>query len=158
MHTPASRLLGLILFLALVLGGGSVIGIVTAPGAWYAALEKPSFNPPNWIFGPVWSALYVMIAIAGWRLRNRARPQAGASAAMKLWWTQLALNFLWSPVFFAAHRIDLAFGVILLLLAAILAFIAAAWNRDRIAALLFLPYAAWVGFATLLNAALWRLN
>ncbi len=154
MQSHASRLLGLILFLALVLGGGTVIGIVTAPGPWYAALAKPSFNPPDWLFGPAWSVLYVMIAIAGWRLWNRAR----SSAAMKLWWLQLVVNFLWSPVFFAAHRIDLALVVVLLMLLSILAFIAAAWRTDRIASLLFLPYAAWVAFAALLNAALWRLN
>jgi tryptophan-rich sensory protein len=154
MRTHAPRLLGLILFLALVLGGGTIIGMATAPGPWYAALEKPSFNPSGWIFAPVWSALYVTIAVAGWRVWSRARD----SAAMRLWWAQLALNFIWSPVFFAAHRIDWAFGVILLLLAAILGFIATAWRRDRIAALLFLPYAAWVAFAAVLNAALWRLN
>ena len=88
MPSPAPRLLGLIPFLALVLGGGLAIGIVTAPGPWYASLAKPSFNPPGWIFGPAWSVLYVLIAIAGWRLWNRAR----SSAAMKLWWLQLVLN------------------------------------------------------------------
>jgi tryptophan-rich sensory protein len=77
---------------------------------------------------------------------------------MRLWWAQLALNFLWSPVFFAAHRIGLALVVILLLLAAIPAFIVMVWRQDRVAALMFAPYAAWVAFASVLNGALWTLN
>ena len=150
----AEKLLSLGLFVALVFGGGTVIGFLTMPGEWYAALQKPSFNPPNWIFGPVWSVLYVMIAVAGWRIWRSARD----SLAMKLWWAQLGLNFLWTPVFFSLHQIGAAFVVILLLLAAILAFIAIARQRDKIAAWLFAPYAAWVGFASLLNGAIWALN
>lgn len=154
MRPTATRRGSLFLFFVLVLGGGLAIGAATAPGAWYAGLTKPSFNPPNWIFAPVWSALYVMIAIAGGRAwtADHGRP------LMRLWWTQLALNFAWSPIFFSAHSLDLALGVILLLLIAILAFIAKAWRHDRIAALLFLPYAAWVAFAAVLNGALWLLN
>jgi benzodiazapine receptor len=144
----------LVLFVVLVLGGGLVIGWLTAPGAWYAQLAKPSFNPPNWIFGPVWSLLYVLIAVAGWRTWRR---DAGG-ATMKLWWTQLALNFLWSPVFFGAQQIGGALVIIVLMLAAIFVFMAAAWRGDRIAALLFAPYAAWVAFATVLNAAIFTLN
>lgn len=154
MRSGASRAGGLLLFLALVLGGGVLIGALTAPGAWYAALAKPAFNPPAWLFAPVWSALYIMIAIAGWR----AWQQGPGRPAMRLWWAQLALNFAWSPIFFAAHRIGIALGVIALLLLAIIGFIIAAWRRDRIAALLFVPYAAWVAFAALLNGALWLLN
>lgn len=141
-------------FVVLVVGGGMLIGFLTAPGPWYEALAKPSFNPPNWLFGPAWTILYVLIAIAGWRIWERER----SGRAMQLWGLQLALNFLWSPVFFALHQIGLALLVVLLLLAAILAFVAVAWNRDRIAAWLFVPYAAWVAFASALNAALWQLN
>jgi tryptophan-rich sensory protein len=152
----------LALFLLLVFGGGTVIGILNLPGAWYESLRKPVFNPPNWIFGPVWSVLYIMIAVAGWRLWTRARAGTSAStgtgAAMRAWWLQLLFNFLWSPVFFTAQRIDLALIVAVLMLLAILAVIALAWNRDRVSALLFLPYAAWVAFATLLNAFLWQMN
>lgn len=146
--------LALLLFVVLVLGGGLAIGWLTPPDAWYAQLTKPAFNPPGWVFGPVWSVLYVLIAVAGWRVWRRDR----SSAAMWLWWTQLALNFLWSPTFFAAHRIGVAFAVILLLLAAILAFIATAWRQDRVAAWLFTPYAAWVAFAALLNGSILALN
>ncbi len=146
--------LALLLFVALVLGGGLAIGYATVPGDWYGGLAKPSFNPPGWVFAPVWSALYVLIAVAGWRVW---RKDAGGGA-MKLWWLQLALNFLWSPVFFAAHAIGLAFAIILLLLAAIIAFIASSWRGEQVAAWLFVPYAAWVAFATLLNGAILALN
>jgi benzodiazapine receptor len=144
----------LILFLVLVLGGGLAIGYLTAPGEWYAQLTKPAVNPPGWIFGPVWTVLYVIIAVAGWRVWQRNR----GGWPLKLWWAQLALNFLWTPIFFANHRIGLALVVILLLLAAILAFIATASRQDRVAAWLFAPYAAWVAFASVLNASLLALN
>ncbi len=149
-----NRNLPLILFLVLVLGGGLLLGFLTAPGAWYAGLAKPAFNPPGWLFGPAWTVLYVLIAVAGWRIWRRERH----GWPMKLWWAQLGLNFLWSPVFFGAHQIGAAFLVILLMLAAILAFIAVAWRQDRVAAWLFVPYAAWVAFASVLNGSIWALN
>ena len=149
-----SSKIALLSFLVLVVGGGLAIGLFTMPGEWYAGLAKPGFNPPNWIFGPVWTALYVLIAIAGWPTW-RSAPSEGA---MRLWGLQLALNFLWSPVFFAAHMIGAALAIILALLATIVAFIAVTWRMDRIAAWLFAPYAAWVAFASLLNGAIWWLN
>ena len=149
-----SRWIALIGFLVLVVGGGLAIGFLTAPGEWYAQLTKPAFNPPSWIFAPVWTVLYILIAITGWR--TSAHDFGGRR--MRLWWTQLTLNFLWSPVFFAAHQIGLALLVILLLLSAILAFIIISWREDRLAAWLFAPYAAWVLFASVLNGAIWLLN
>ena len=149
-----NRTLSLVLFLVLVLGGGLAIGFLTVPGEWYAALAKPSFNPPSWLFGPVWTALYLMIAVSGWRTFERDR----RGGPMKLWWTQLVLNFLWSPVFFGAHQIGLALIIILLTFAAILAFIATASQQDGVAAWLFVPYAAWVAFASVLNGSIWMLN
>lgn len=146
--------LSLALFLALVLGGGLVIGFLTAPGDWYAQLAKPSFNPPGWVFGPAWTALYILIAIAGWRVWNRDR----AGWPMKLWWGQLALNFLWTPIFFSAHQIGLALAVILVLLVAILSFIITSWRQDRAASWMFVPYAAWVAFASALNGSIFVLN
>jgi translocator protein len=149
------RALGLLaLFLVVVIGIGAVIGINTAPGEWYAGLNKPPFNPPNWIFGPVWFTLYVLIAIAGWRT-FMTEPNG---AAMKLWYGQMALNWLWSPVWFGLHLIWPAFLVILLIDGAVLAFIANRWNRDRPSALMFVPYAAWVLFASLLNLSIAILN
>jgi tryptophan-rich sensory protein len=135
-------------------GGGLAIGLLTAPGEWYAGLAKPSFNPPSWVFAPVWTVLYVLIAVAGWRIW---RKHAGGWP-MRLWWAQLALNFLWSPVFFAGHRVGLALVIVVLMLAVILAFIALSWRQDRPAAWLFTPYAAWVGFAALLNGSILVLN
>jgi tryptophan-rich sensory protein len=146
--------LTLALFIVLVLGGGTLIGVTTLPGGWYAGMIKPSFNPPNWVFAPAWTLLYLLIAIAGWRIWQRDL----RSAAMTAWFIQLGLNFVWSPVFFGAHRIGLALAIIVALLAAILSFIATAWPRDRVASWLFVPYAAWVTFATALNAVVWRLN
>jgi tryptophan-rich sensory protein len=144
----------LILFITLVTGGGLLIGFLTVPGEWYAGLAKPAFSPPSWLFAPVWTVLYVLIAAAGWRTWQGAR----RGWPMKLWWAQLLLNFLWSPVFFAAQEIGLALAVILLLIATILAFIVAAWPQDRAAAWLFMPYAAWVAFASVLNASIFALN
>jgi tryptophan-rich sensory protein len=149
-----NRYITLALFIALVFGGGSLIGINNIPGQWYAALAKPSFNPPNWIFGPVWSILYVMIAVAGWRLWQNNR----SSTSMKIWWAALAANFIWTPAFFGMQNIALALAIIITLLALIFAFIAKTWSLERVSAWLFVPYAAWVSFATVLNGSIWWLN
>lgn len=142
------------IFLALVVGGGLAIGALTAPGEWYAELNKPTFTPPGWVFGPAWLMIHVCIAVAGWLVWRRDR----GGWAIKLWGLQLALNFLWSPIFFAAHWIGLALAVIAALLEIIAGFIAATWRTQRHAALLFVPYAAWVAFATALNAQIVALN
>ncbi|WP_373353752.1 TspO/MBR family protein [Pseudoroseicyclus sp. CXY001] len=145
----------LLAFLVLVLGAGSLIGYATAPGSWYDALDKPAFTPPNWLFGPAWTFLYICIAIAGWRVW-RSRPQ---SRRMKIWWAQLLLNWLWSPVFFVMHLLWPAMLVITLVWLCILAFIAASWRAgDRLNAGLFLPYLAWVSFASALNLGVAILN
>ena len=148
------RHLTLALFIVLVLGGGTLIGFMTLPGVWYAGLAKPPFNPPSWIFAPVWTLLYIMVAVAGWRTWQ-SDPR---SAGMTVWFIQLALNFIWSPVFFGAHMTGAALLIVAMLLVAILAFIMMHWRRDRTAALLFTPYAVWVAFATLLNGSIWYLN
>ena len=149
-----TRYFSLAIFVIGVVLGGTLIGTATIPGEWYAGLAKPSFNPPSWIFGPVWTALYIMIAIAGWRVW-RLNPIGGPVA---LWFMQLALNFAWSPVFFAAQLPRVALIIIITLLVVIIGFIASAWREDRTAALLFLPYLAWVAFATVLNGAIVQLN
>lgn len=146
--------IALVLFIALVVVGGGAIGLLTAPGEWYAALAKPAFNPPNWVFAPVWLTLYAMIGVAGWRVWRREH----GGSTLVLWWVQLALNFLWSPIFFAAQNAGLALAVIAAMWLAIAAFIGLAWRLDRPAAWLFVPYLAWVSFATLLNASIWWLN
>jgi tryptophan-rich sensory protein len=149
-----NRFFTLAIFLVVVVGGGIVIGISNPPGAWYAALNKPPFNPPNWIFAPAWTLLYILIAIAGWRTWLRDR----SGTAMKAWFVQMVLNFAWSPLFFGAHQMTLALSVITTLAIAVAAFIALTRREDRISAYLFAPYLAWVLFATLLNASLIVLN
>ena len=142
------------IFLVVVIGVGALIGTQSVPGAWYEGLAKPPFNPPNWIFGPVWFALYVMIAVAGWRIWM-IDPK---SSAMKLWFAQMALNWLWSPVWFIGQQLWPAFAIIVANLALIVAFILAARKQDMIASWLFVPYLAWVGFASLLNLSIAILN
>jgi len=147
-------LVALVVFLAVVIGVGALIGVSNTPDAWYEALAKPPFNPPNWVFAPAWFTLYVLIAIAGWRifLRNPL------SLPMGLWVAQMLLNWLWSPVWFTAHQPWTALAVIVALLVVILGFIAVSWRQDRVAALLFVPYAGWVAFATALNLSIAVLN
>ncbi len=141
-------------FLVVVIGVGAVIGVSTAPGEWYASLNKPPFNPPNWVFGPVWFTLYVLIAVAGWRT-FLSEPKG---LAMKLWYGQMVLNWLWSPTWFSLHLLWPALVVIIAILALILAFIGNRWNHDRVSAWLFVPYAGWVAFASLLNLSIAILN
>ena len=147
-------LLVLPLFLLLTLGGGGLLGLTVDTGGWYAGLVKPSFNPPDWLFAPVWATLYLLIGIAGWRVWN-----GGELGAARIWWLQLGLNFIWPPVFFAAHATGLGLVVIMMLLATIAWFIARAVRAgDRVSAALFVPYAVWVAYASLLNGAIWWLN
>ncbi len=156
-HSPSftPKSIGLlVLFLAVVIGVGGLIGVNTAPGEWYAGLTKPPFNPPNWLFGPVWGILYIFIAIAGWRTFMTNPTGTG----MKLWGGQMLLNWIWSPTWFTLHLLWPAFIVISAILALILLYIANRWNEDRISALLFVPYAAWVGFASVLNLSIAILN
>ncbi len=141
-------------FLCLVPAAGLLIGVLNRPGAWYAALNKPSFNPPDAVFAPVWTILFLLIAVAGYRTFE-AEPRA---ISMKLWALQMLLNFAWSPIFFSLHHMDAALGVIVALLVVIAAFVWRQWNADRLAALLFLPYAGWVAFAASLNLSLLLLN
>jgi tryptophan-rich sensory protein len=134
---------------------GWLIGATNLPGEWYAGLNKASFNPPNWIFAPVWTVIYVLIAIAGWRTYLQETPPA---LPMQLWYVQMALNFIWSPVVFTLHSLGLGLAIILALLGVIVGFIAVQANENRPAALLFVPYAGWVTFASVLNYSLYRLN
>lgn len=143
-----------IVFVALAIGVGFASAFLFPVGEWHAALNKPWFNPPNWLFGPVWTALYVMIGIAG-ALAWRWDPQSGA---VKIWFLQLVFNGAWTAVFFGARQIELALVVIVLLLLLILSFIKRTRRELPSAAWLFVPYLLWVTFATLLNAAIAALN
>jgi tryptophan-rich sensory protein len=133
------------------------LGALFMPGEWYAALNKPAWNPPGWIFGPVWSALYTMMAVAAW-LVWRQGGFAARRGPLLVFLAQLALNAAWTPLFFGLHRPGLAFAEIMLLWLAIAWTIAAFWPVHRVAAWLLAPYLAWVSFAAALNFTLWRLN
>lgn len=143
-----------IVFVVVVVAIGALIGVNNVPGEWYQSLQKPFFNPPNWIFGPVWTTLYVLIGIAGARTWIRKR----MGTRMRLWFTQMVLNFLWSPIFFGMQSPAGALVIIVPMLICILAFIALTYRRDRISMWLFVPYALWVAFATVLNASIGILN
>lgn len=149
-----SKILSYILFIGFVVGAGLLAGLTNAPGDWYQSLEKPFFNPPAWLFGPVWTTLYVLIGVAGARIWQRA-PK---SAAMQLWFAQMALNLMWSPAFFGLQNPELALAVIVGMLVTIIAFMIKARPIDRISTLLFVPYLAWVTFAGILNISLAWLN
>ena len=152
-------LLALGALLALCLGIGALGSIATAQSVatWYQTLIKPSFNPPDWLFAPVWTTLYVLIAVAGWRVWRR-RGLLGARAEFGAYAAQLALNLAWSFLFFGQRMIGAALVEIVVLLAAIALNVVLFWRVDRLAGWLLAPYAAWVAFASLLNFALWRLN
>ncbi|MDX3969454.1 MAG: tryptophan-rich sensory protein [Bradyrhizobium sp.] len=147
-------MLQLLIFVVAVVGIGWLIGATNLPGEWYAGLAKPDFVPPNWAFPVAWTILYIMIAVAGWRTYRRAP----SGKAMLVWTAQLALNFIWSPVMFTMHQIGAALVILIGLFVAIVTYISLEISRDRLAAALFVPYAAWVAFAGVLNAAIWRLN
>ena len=152
--TRGREILRLMVFLALTFGAAA-FGAQFMPGPWYAELAKPVWTPPNWIFGPVWSVLYFTIAVSAW-LVWRTQPRFGVP--LGLWSAQLGLNTLWSWLFFGLERPDLAAVDIVVLLVAICATAYAFARVSRLAALALLPYALWVGFATALNVAIWRLN
>ncbi|MES2292867.1 MAG: TspO/MBR family protein [Pseudomonadota bacterium] len=147
----------LLFFILATLIVGAAGSVFTEPNiaTWYAGLVHPSFAPPNWLFAPVWTTLYVVMAVAAWRVWRIAGTKSPEMAAYVL---QLIFNFAWSAIFFAAHQIGLALVEIGLLLALILATTILFWRRDRLAGLLFLPYLAWTVFAAFLNHAFWSLN
>lgn len=146
----------LILFLVLAFGA-AIFGAQFEPGAWYAALEKPSWNPPNWLFGPVWTLLYTAMAVAAWMVWKQ-RTEHDVRLALGFWGAQLVLNALWSWLFFGRHAMGLALIEILTLLTFIVVTCVLFWRLRPAAGMLLVPYIAWVAFASLLNATLWRLN
>ena len=142
------------IFIVVVVTAGLVSGLGNMPGDWYQTLDKPFFNPPAWLFAPVWTTLYVLIGVAGARIWMRA-PK---SAAMQLWFAQLAVNVLWSPAFFGLQNPELGLVVIAGMLITIIGFMIKARHVDRVSTLLFIPYLAWVSFAGLLNLSIAWLN
>jgi tryptophan-rich sensory protein len=124
---------------------------------WYAELQKPTWNPPDWVFGPVWTCLYLAMAVAAW-LVWRERGLVGGRLPLMLFALQLTLNAAWSALFFGWRSPGLAFAEVVLLWLAILATILAFGRTSRWAAALLVPYLAWVSFAAALNWTLWRMN
>lgn len=147
------RYISLIFFLVLTTLVGSVAAAFV-PGEWYQGLQKPAWTPPDWLFGPVWSILYLFIAISGWLVWR----SKGFGLALLLWFVQLGLNGAWSYFMFGEHQIDSAMIDLALLWIAIVTFMAVAWRLSKLAALLFVPYLIWVSFAGALNFALLQLN
>lgn len=148
------------ILIIICLGIGYASSIVTQNGVqtWYPLIEKPSFNPPNWVFAPVWTVLYICIAVAGGIVWNKIESNPLAKRAMLLFVIQLILNTLWSFLFFGLRNPLIALiEIILLLLVIYEAFIL--FNRiNKVAGYLFIPYLLWVAFALLLNASIWWLN
>ena len=132
-------------------------GSLFSPGAWYQSLAKPVWNPPSWLFAPVWTLLYGMMAVAAWLVWRRYG-FSGAILPLTAFVVQLVLNAAWSWLFFGLHRPGLAFAEIVLLWIAILATLVLFWRLERLAGILLVPYLAWVSFATVLNYTLWQLN
>ncbi len=143
-------------WLALTFAAAS-LGVLCLPGEWYAALKKPSWNPPNWIFGPVWTALYTIMAVAAWLVWRRGG-FAEQRMPLTLFLVQLLLNAFWSPLCFGAKNLGFALADILFLWLALTATVVAFYRTTRLAGALLLPYLAWVTFASALNFTLWRLN
>lgn len=151
--------IGLVVFLAICLLTAQLGSKLTRPsiGNWYADLAKPTWTPPNWLFAPVWTTLYVMMAVAAW-LVWRDHGLQTASFAMALFAVQLALNLGWSALFFHLRQPGAAFAEIVLLWLLILLTILAFSKLSNTAAWLMTPYLVWVAFAAALNFAIWRMN
>ena len=151
---------GLTIFLGMCLGAEIFGGLLTTPAirsGWYGMLEKPFFNPPAWIFGPVWTVLYILMAVSAWLVWEKAGEKP-VKIPLFLFYFQLLLNVTWSGLFFGMGRPDLAFADILVLWMLILTLTILFYRVRPVAGLLFTPYLAWVSFAVVLNGSIWWLN
>lgn len=154
---PSVAVLAGLVVLCVAVGAVGGLATSTAVTEWYPTLNRPSWRPPNWLFGPVWTALYGMMAVAMWNIwRTVPWPESGA--AFSAFATQLALNAVWSPLFFGARALGAALIDIVAMWFAIAATIAVFARHSRLSAALLVPYLAWVSFATALNAWIWWMN
>lgn len=146
-------------FIALCFVAAAVGSVLTGTSVdtWYRQLDKPDWNPPNWVFGPVWTALYLAMALAAW-LVWRKKGFGGASVALGVFFLQLVLNVAWSGLFFGLRSAALGFFGVVLLWLAILGTLIAFGRINKLAGALFVPYALWVTYAGALNFAIWRMN
>ena len=155
-NPPSNHWLALVVLLILCFAVAGAGGMATAPSIpnWYADLAKPSWTPPGWVFGPVWSVLYLSMAVAAWLVWR----QGDAVVPMVLFGIQVVFNAAWSWLFFWFHDPGAAVLDIVLLWMAIAATTVIFWRRSTLAGFLFVPYLIWVSFAAVLNFAIWRLN
>lgn len=155
----SARYPALALFLLATFAAGAIGSAVTIDSVrtWFPTIAKPSWNPPNWVFGPVWSTLYVLMATAAWRVWRKAEGPA-ARRLLAIYAVHLVLNALWSILFFGLHSPGLALIEIVVLWSLLLTLQVRFWKADRLAGLLWAPYLGWVSFATVLNSAMWFLN
>lgn len=155
-----NHILALVISIVVAQSAGIIGGLATASSVnnWYQTLEKPSFNPPGWVFGPVWITLYTVMGIAAWLVWKQGWDDPAVRTALYVYGVHLALNAAWSPVFFGAQELGWALVVIVLLLAALLATAYLFVRIDTVAGSLLVPYIGWVGFATVLNYTIWKLN
>lgn len=155
-----SKLFKLFISIGVCFAAGAVGMVFTVSGitSWYPTLAKPVFNPPNWIFGPVWTILYILMAISLYRVWTKNTKNKKIQNALKIFGIHLFVNALWSPIFFGLHDLFLALAVIILLWYMILITIRTFAKIDKIASYLLWPYFIWVSFATILNFSIWLLN
>lgn len=151
---------GLVLLALICEASGAAGALFTSSSVstWYAEIAKPSFTPPGWVFGPVWTTLYFMMALACWLVLRTEAPRDAKRCALLFFWAQFAANAVWSPLFFGLRMPGLAFADIMLLWLLIALTLKAFFRVSQTAALLFLPYFAWVSFAAVLNGTIWRMN
>ena len=131
-----------------------------ADNLWYNSLIEPSFTPPSWVFAPVWTILYLLIATSAYRIVTKSQHIINSLVplAIALWSLQLALNVIWTPIFSGAQNLETAFYYIIILWITIIAYIFISWRIDRWASIIMMPYLAWVSFASVLNYYYWQLN
>ena len=159
MHDSRRGVFELTIFLLLVFLAGGLGSYFTAQSVstWYQDIEKPGFTPPDWVFGPVWTTLFVLMAVAAWIVwRNRANSQVGW--AMGFFAIQLALNTLWSFLFFGIRNPGYALFEIVILWGCILITVVLFWRNNRLSGLLLVPYLIWVSYAAVLNYLIWKIN
>jgi tryptophan-rich sensory protein len=159
-HLPANHgskvTLGILVGLTLFVGGLGSFATASDIQGWYTTLQKPDFNPPNWVFGPVWTTLYILMAVSLWLIWRAPSPLSDLTK--KTWFVMLALNSAWSLLFFRAHSPGLALIDIGFYLVALAALIKLLSQQSRLAAWLQLPHLLWVSYAAVLNATIWLLN
>ncbi|MFN0133014.1 MAG: TspO/MBR family protein [Phycisphaerales bacterium] len=155
-RSRGQRAVGLIGWLVFCFAAAAT-GFFVSTNGWFEGLQKPSWNPPSWLFGPVWTALYAMMAVAAWLVWRTAGWQTHPWA-LRMFCLQWLLNALWTPLFFGAHRPGLAFLDIVLLWCVLAVTVVLFWRVNRIAGALLLPYLGWVSFAAVLNLTIWRMN